>query len=115
MSVDDLFQNLFQSFFADVEIHLQLQLVLRDTAVYKAQILRQDLVENKSSQRRLDHARLIRAVHILRHADFNLTLQRDNAVFISKNCLIYALEELALALRARSLLREVVDTKDHIL
>ncbi len=50
VGIDDLFQNLLQAFFAHMEIHLQLQEVLRLLSFHKAQILGQNFVENKSSQ-----------------------------------------------------------------
>ena len=50
VGVDDLLQNLFQALLAHMEIHLQLQEVLRLLSFHKAQILGQNFVENKSSQ-----------------------------------------------------------------
>ena len=47
--------------------------------------------------------------------DNNLCLECDDLVLICKNCLVDTLEELALTLVSRSLLSQVVDTKDHIL
>ena len=45
----------------------------------------------------------------------DLCLECDDLVLICKNCLVDTLEELALTLVSRSLLCQVVDTKDHIL
>ena len=45
----------------------------------------------------------------------DLGLKCDDFVLICKNCLVDTLEELALTLVSRSLLSQVVDTKDHIL
>ena len=42
-------------------------------------------------------------------------MQSNNSVFISKNCFIYALEDLALTLCTWALLGQVVNTKNHIL
>ena len=50
MSIDNLLQNLLQLLLAYVEIYFQLHEVLRIASVYESQILRQDLIENKSSQ-----------------------------------------------------------------
>ena len=47
--VDTFFQNLFQLFLSNMEIHFQLQEVIRIASVYKSQILTDDLIENKSS------------------------------------------------------------------
>ena len=49
MDIDNLFQNLLQSLFADMEINLQLQGIFRIASVYKAQILRQDFTTSESS------------------------------------------------------------------
>ena len=42
-------------------------------------------------------------------------MQGDISVLVSKDGLAHAAEEHALALRARSYLRQIVDTEDHIL
>ena len=47
--------------------------------------------------------------------DNDLCLECDDLVLICKNCLVDTLEELAFTLISRSLLSQVVDTKDHIL
>ena len=47
--------------------------------------------------------------------DNDLCLECDDLVLICKNCLVDTLEELSLTLVSRSLLSQVVDTKDHIL
>ena len=50
MGVDHLLKDLLQLLLADVEVDLKLQLVALHLAVYKAQILRDDLVEQEASQ-----------------------------------------------------------------
>ena len=48
--IDNFFQDLFQLFLSYMEIYFQLHFVFRNASVYKAQILRQDLVEQETSQ-----------------------------------------------------------------
>ena len=46
MDIDNLFQNLLQSLFADMDINLQLQGIFGIASVYNAQILRQDFIND---------------------------------------------------------------------
>ena len=50
MNINNFFKNLFQTLFTYVEIHFQFQQIFRLTAIYKSQILRQNLIENETSQ-----------------------------------------------------------------
>ena len=50
MGIDDLLQDLLQLLLAYVEVYLQLQEVLGIASVYESQILRQDLIEDETSQ-----------------------------------------------------------------
>ena len=43
-TVKDFFQNLLQTLFADMEIDLKCQRVIRIASVYKSKILRDDLI-----------------------------------------------------------------------
>ena len=45
----------------------------------------------------------------------DLGLKCDDLVLVCEDCLVDTLEELALTLVSRSLLSQIVDTKDHIL
>ena len=50
MCVDDFLKNLFQLFLSYVEINFQNQFIARNGTIYKSQILRQDLIEQESTQ-----------------------------------------------------------------
>ena len=50
MGIDDLLQDLLQLLLAYVEVYFQLQEVLGIASVYESQILRQDLIEDETSQ-----------------------------------------------------------------
>ena len=114
--IDNFFQDLFQLFLSYMEIYFQLHFVFRNASVYKAQILRQDLVEQETSQCRLYRTGLCCTVrHGLCHTHFDSGLQSQCFVFISKDCFVHALEVLAFSDRTRSFLCQVVNTKNHIL
>ena len=99
-----------------MEVNLQLQLVALDASVHKSQILRDNLIENEASNGRLYNTGLLRSVrHLSCHSHLNLGVERYLLVLVGQDCLVHALERHALALHARSLLGQVVDTKDHIL
>ena len=116
MRIDNLFQNLLQLLFADMEIHLWQQFIARHTSIHKSKILRQDLVEDKASYCRFHNACQLCAIwHLFAAAHFYLGMKSDYFIFICKYCLIDILEKFTLALCARSFLCQVVDTKYHIL
>ena len=99
-----------------MEIHLKLQHILILAPVHKAQILRDDLIENKAAHRGLNHAGFHRIfIHFLLHAHLYPRMQRHDAVLIRQNRLIHALKGHALSLCSRPLLGQVVDAKHHIL
>ena|SRR5699024_1557060 len=99
-----------------MEIYLQQQLVARNGAVYKSQILRKNLVEQETAQRGAyisgDYASVR---HRLCAAHGNSRLQLDIAVLVCQNRLVYVLKEASLSLDTRSFLCQVIDTQDHIL
>ena len=116
MSIDDLLQDLLQLLLSYMEVYFQLQEVLGITSVYKSQILRQNLIEDETSQCRLYRSgdRLTCCIY-LAHADMNAGMQCQRLVLICQNCFVYALEILTFADRTGSLLGQIVDTKYHIL
>ena len=72
MCVDDLLKNLFQLFLSYVEVYFKQQLISFRLTVNKAKILRNDLIEDKPAEGRLDRLRLnLSARQSLRHADFD--------------------------------------------
>ena len=99
-----------------MEIDLQLQEILRYASIHKAQILGQNLVENKASQCGLYNTRHHFPCCIcLRHADFNPGMQGTSLILIGKNCLVDILIVISFPDGPRSLLGQIVDTKHHIL
>ena len=111
MDIDNLFQNLLQSLFADMEINLQLQGIFRIASVYKAQILRQDFIKDKASQCGFHHIGNFRTVsQLLRNLHFNSGVKGQHLVFICQNCFIQALEIFAFSFCPGSFLGQIVDT-----
>ena len=114
--VDDLLENLLALLLLDEEVNLRLQLVLRLGAIHKAEVLRNDLIEEDASRGSLLNFRTLFAVRaLLREADLNLGLQCDLVVRVSEQRLVRALEAHTLALCAVALLSQVVDAENHIL
>ena len=99
-----------------MEINLKYQLVARNASVNEAQILRDDLVEDKTAKGGLYNTGFLGAVrHGLGYSYFDAGVQGHSSVLVCKNCLVHALEDHALAGCARALLGQIVDTKYHIL
>ena len=93
-----------------MEVNFQFQLVLFLGTVYEAQILRDDLVEDETSNGRLDDTSLRCAIrHRAGYSYFDTGMQGNNLVLVD------ALECHALALGARTFLGQIVDTEYHIL
>ena len=116
MHVDDLLENLLALLLLDEEVNLGLQRILRLRAIHKAEVLRDDFVEENASGRAVLHFREHGAVrHLLREADLNLGLERNLVVRVGEQRLVRALEEHSLALCAVALLGQVVDAEHHIL
>ena len=114
--VDDLLENLLALLLLDEEVNLGLQLVLRLGAIHKAEVLRNNLIEEDASRGSLLNFRTLFAVRaLLREADLNLGLQCNLVVCVSEQRLVRALEAHTLALRAVALLGQVVDAENHIL
>ena len=99
-----------------MEVYFQRQCIFRDASVYEAQILRQNLVEDKSAQCGLYILYNRIAIPILTLNTYcNSGVKCDDTIFISKNCFVYILKELAFSCCTRSFLSQVVNTKYHIL
>ena len=83
MGIDNLLQNLLQLLLSYVEVDLQLQFVLGNASVYESKILRQNLIEDKSSQCRLYNAGdLFAALGLLRYANLDSGVKRTSSVLI---------------------------------
>ena len=114
--INNFFQNFLQLFLTNQEINFQKKFITRNASVYESKILRKDFIKQETSKCRLyntSHFCSIR--HCLCDTNLNSGLKSNNLIFISKNCFINALEELTFSRISRSLLCQVVDTKDHIL
>ena len=99
-----------------MEIHLQLQHILLLGPIHKAQVLRNDLVENKAAHRGFHNPALYTAVlHLLFHPRLNTGVKRHHSVLIGKNRLIHTLKCLALTLAAWPLLGQIIDSQHHVL
>ena len=99
-----------------MEINLEEKLIAFHLSVYKSKILRDDLIKEKTSQRRVDRTCLDSSVrHRLGNAHLDLRMKRDISVLISKDRFAHALEGHSLSLCSRSDLSQIVDTEDHIL
>ena len=116
MNIKDLFQNLLQLLFPYVKIHLQIQRILLLGTVHKAQILRNDLIENKTSHCGFHNSALYGTIpHLLFHPSLNAGVKRYHPILIGKNRLIHTLKGFALALASRPLLGQIIDPQHHIL
>ena len=109
--VDDLAKHLF----IDQEFNLQLEGVLRIAAVYKAEILRDRIVENHAAQRGLIELSALLAVDFAGHTNFDFGMQANGTHVIGHNRLIDVAETLALARLAGLHQRQIIGAKDHIL
>ncbi len=66
-----------------MEIHFQFQLILRDGAVHKAQVLGDDLIKDETPHRRFDQALLHGAVcHGLLHSGFYPAVEGHDFILI---------------------------------
>ncbi len=116
MGIDDLLQNLLQAFLVHMEIHFQLQEILRQPSVHEPKILRQNFVKNETSQRRLHIAGDHIALRILfGHPHRDAGMQCTIFILISQNSLIHVPEDLALSQCAGPLLGQVIDAQHHVL
>ena len=116
MHIKHLFQNLLQLLLSHMEIHLQLQHILLLAPIHKAQILRNDLIEDKTADCGFHDSAFDGAVlHLLLHPCLDPRMQGDNSVLIGQNRLVYTLKRLALALASRTLLRQIINPQHHIL
>ena len=116
MDIDNLLQNLLALLLSHMEIHLQKQFIARNAPVHKSQVLRDNLIEDKTSHSGLDDSCLYGAVrHLLAHPDLYSGVEGHRAVLVGQNRLIGVLKAHALSLRAWSLLGQVVDAQNHIL
>ena len=99
-----------------MEVYFQLQLILRNGAVNESKVLRNDLVKDETSYSRLDDTGLYCAVgHGAAYPYLYPAVESNHMVLVSQDGLVYALENAALTRRSRSLLGQVVNTKNHIL
>ena len=116
MDIDNLFQNLLQSLFADMEVNLQLKGVFRDTSVHKTQILRKDFIKDKTAQGRFHHVGSFRSVsQFFRNFNLDSGMKGKNMVFICQYGFIQALEVFSFSHCPGSFLCQVVNTQYHIL
>ena len=99
-----------------MEVNFQLQLISFDGSVHKSQILRNNLIENKPAYRRFYDSSFGSSIrHFLGYSYLDPGMQGNNTIFISQNSLIHTLEAFAFSDSSRSLLSQIVNTKDHIL
>ena len=116
VDIDRLREDRLQLLLACQEINFQLECIFRILAVYEPEILRDDLVEQETSQCTGNIAGdRLAVLERLLHTDRDPGLQRNVLVFIGKDRLIQACKMHSLALHARTLLRQVINTEDHIL
>ena len=91
MNINNLLQNLFDLFLSNMEINFQLQSILRGTAVYKSQILRNNLIENQKTKCCLDKSGYFCSVsHSCLTVYINILMKCNLSILIRKQCLIHA-------------------------
>ena len=116
VDIDDFLKNLLQLFLTHMEIHFQLQKVLRIASVHISQILRQDLIKEESAEGGLHIAGYFLTVsRLLRHSDRDSGMKGTYFILIGKNRLVHVLKELSFSLCTGSLLCQIIDTQHHIL
>ena len=118
--IHHLFQNLLQVLLLYKEVDFRKQTVLRDAPVNKAEILRNNFVEKKSSDRRINDAfqhllLSVFALPLFLHFAANLRVQGHKVILISQDGFIDRLEKHSLSKIAVPLLGEIVYTEYHIL
>ena len=116
MGIDNLLQNLFQALFPHVEIHFQLEEILRFASVHKSQVLRKNLIKNKPSQSGFHIARNQFTVSVpAAYSGRNAGMQGNRFIFISQNGFVHISEKLSFSFGARTLLGQIVNPQHHIL
>ena len=116
MIIDTFLKDLFQLFLSYMEINFQFKEILILASVYESQILTDDLIENETSQRGLNDTGFHFAVFIDSLTFyFNLCMQGNLMIFVSNDCFVHVLECFSFAFCTRTLLCQVIDTKNHIL
>ena len=120
MHIHNLFQNLLQILLLDKEVNLRKQSVLRDASVDKTEILRNNFVEEQSSDSCIDDAfqHLFFTVFgnpFFSHLTTNLRMQGYKVILISKNRFVYRLKEHSLSGVSLSFLGQIIHTQYHIL
>ncbi len=114
--IDNFFKDRFELLFADQLIHFQFQQVFRFAPVYKAQILRNDLIEQETSQCGFhDTGNLLPFRVFLCHSHLDAGMQRTFAVLIGKDRFIDISVGISLTNGARPLLCQIIDAQYHIL
>ena len=99
-----------------MEVHLQLKEVFRIAAVYKAEILADDLIKDKTAQSGLDNTGFYYPLHVFPVTSyFDPGVEGDLMILIGDHRLIYIFKRHSLALDARSFLCQIIYSKDHIL
>ncbi len=116
VDVKHFFQDLLKLLFSHVEIHFQKQGVFLLRPVHKPQILGDNLVENKTANRRLHKPALHgSAFHGLIHPHLNPGVEGDYPVFISQDSFVYILKCLPFTQAPRTFLGQVINPQHHIL
>ena len=116
MRIDNLFQNLLQTLLSNMEIYFQKKFIARNAPVNESRSCGRISLNRKRPSVRLYVVMDRLAVRqSLFTAHLNNRLQRDCSVFIRKDRLIDILEGFSFTFDTRSLLRQIVDTEDHIL
>ena len=116
MIIDTFLKDLFQLFLSYMKINFQFKEILILASIYESQVLADDLIENETSQCGLNDT----GFHLTVFIDsltfyFNLCMQGNLMIFISNDCFVHVLECFSFAFCTRTLLCQVIDTKDHIL
>ena len=116
MGVDNLLQDLLQSLLVHMEVHLGQKEILRQVSVYKAQVLGQDLIEDKPSQRGLHISRHHFSLGVLLgSAHLDPGVKGTGFILISQNGFVHIFKVPALSQRSGPLLGQVIDAQNHVL
>ena len=114
--IDQSFNNLLQLFLADHKVNFQCHKVFRLGAIHESDILRNDLIKQKTSKCRFYYSCFNCSIcSLFIHSDMNSGLQSNISIFICQNSFINILEEFSFSLCPRSLLCQIINTQNHIL
>ena len=116
MYADTTVKNLFQLFFATLEVDFQFQEVFRIGTVYKTKVLHDDFIKQNPSHGTVYNTAShgsIRSASSTFYFDFGM--KGNHSVFIGKKCFIFGFKAFSFSFFPFFFHGQIIYTKDHIL